>query len=55
MKVRDKTGKKMKPVLSLIFSRITIERIKLLCYLLCYFFVNHILYFNVKDDKQLTY
>ena len=33
----------------LIFSRMTIERAKLLCYLFCYSFVNHILYFNVKD------
>ena len=45
----DQNGKKMKPVMPLIFLSMTIERTKLLCYLLCYSFVNHILYFNVKD------
>ena len=48
-KVWDQNGKKIKPVIPLIFSTMTIERTKLLCYLLCYSFVNHFLYFNVKD------
>ena len=48
-KVWDQNRKKMKPVMSLIFLRMTIETKKFLCYLLCYSFVNHILSFNVKD------
>ena len=47
-RVRYPNWKKMKPVL-LIFSRMTIERPKLLCYFSSYSFVNHVLYFNVQD------
>ena len=48
-KFRDQNEKKMKPVMPLVFLRMTIERTKLLWYLLFYSFVNHILYFNIKD------